>query len=511
LDSAQLFVNEQPIGSQIGVYEFHRDDEAPAMVTNLTANKTAVNGAIAGIWTNYVQYFSSGSRCWDALAAAVKSLGASNNDEAHYVVFVSDGQDQSSTATLKSVVTTASNNAVRIFAVGFGNDINVGNLQELATNTYGAYYTGSTLADMATEFGEVTAALNGQYILRWATLKRTAATFMPSFTVSYQGLTADSPTNPVSVTNFDTYTTNVDSTTTPPTTNISTNNVTNYITNFIIAPYTPTKYAGPVTVGALRLVPNAAVQPTGASLRATYVPRYIRQLLIRYRANWPCTTVPYTNTGQLLYNWSAVATNDNSNNTWLLLSSPDPQDISSSLEFGTFGNLVDFDFYDSIGTNSAFALLNADTNIYFTNKIAGGQIFVISNGAAWTTNLPALPKGTPVPWLIANGFLNNWTNAELSDPDNTGMPLWEDYRANLNPNNPNSLFVIRSVAKGSDGRNQITFSSAVNRSYTLESSSDLTSWTTIEEGILGTGTNITVTDTRYLVSPQIYYRVQVNF
>ncbi|MGH7951350.1 MAG: putative Ig domain-containing protein, partial [Limisphaerales bacterium] len=282
VNAAQTFVNQQPADSQIGVYEFHRDDEAPQQVQSLTTDKTLLDNSIAGIWTNYVQNFPAGSRCWDALVAAIGSLGAQNSDEQHYVIFVSDGQDDSSTNTIDDVIAAATNNNVQVYCVGFGDELNAGTLQQITSQTSGRYYTATNTSDLAAELGQIGKDLSGQYILRWATLKRSTNAFMPSFQITYQGITAYSPTNPapfISGTNY------VVSTNTPPTTNA----VPVYTTNYIISPYLPTAYAGDVTVGSLRLVSDADVHPTGIDLRATYVPRYIRQIRLHYQANWPCT------------------------------------------------------------------------------------------------------------------------------------------------------------------------------------------------------------------------------
>src|ERR1019366_2362371 len=108
--------------------------------------------------------------------------------------------------------------------------------------------------------------------LRWATLKRSANSFMPSFQISYQGLTAVSPANPppfISGTNYDVFTNSAG--------NLDTNIVFLYTTNYIIPPYAPTAHAGNVLAGSLRLVSDADVNPSGITLRATYAPRYIRQ------------------------------------------------------------------------------------------------------------------------------------------------------------------------------------------------------------------------------------------
>src|SRR5262249_23602349 len=140
--------------------------------------------------------------------------------------------------------------------------------------TKGRYYEATNSADLGAQLAEIGKDLGGQYLLRWATLKRTSKAFMPSFDVNFQGLTALSPTNPVIVS------TNI----IPPATNPPPP-----VTNYIIGWYVPSQYAGNVTVGSVRLVANAEKSPKAVTLRASYVPRYIRQMRVHYRANWPCT------------------------------------------------------------------------------------------------------------------------------------------------------------------------------------------------------------------------------
>src|SRR5439155_19812968 len=97
--------------------------------------------------------------------------------------------------------------------------------------------------------------------------------------IGYNGLMATSPPNTIFV---DTNNPIIDTNQTPPTTNF------NMITNVIIGDFYPASSAGPVTVGALRVVPEAEVNPTGMTLRSAYTPRYVRQIRIHYRPNWPC-------------------------------------------------------------------------------------------------------------------------------------------------------------------------------------------------------------------------------
>lgn len=500
LSGARLFVNEQPADAQVGVYEFHREDLSPQQVASLTTDKSLLDAAIAGIWTNYVRDFPAGSRCWDALTAAIGGLGATNRDEQHYVVFVSDGRDESSTNTVNSVMTAATNKNIQVYCVGFGAELNAAPLQQITEQTSGRYYPAANASALAGALAQIGKDLNGQYVLRWATLKRSSTPFMPSFQVTYQGLTALSPTNPWYV---DLDNPIIDPDTTPPTTNY--NNVTNYI----ISPYAPNLYAGDPTVGSLRLVTDADVHPSGVTLRATYVPRYIRQLRLHYRANWPATTsLQSTNLGEMLYGWSLTETNDGAGRNWTLLSSPNPQSLATSIPFAAFGKLLTFTFRDQVDASNVFSSFDVDNTIY-TNS--GNQSFVLENRDAFLADYPVLPYGTPVPWLLENGFTNDFAAAEVSDPDGDGALTWQEYRAGTDPSDPDSIFMVKRVAATDPyGRFQITIATTRNRLYRLETSSDLVNWQTLVTDINGTGTEVTVTDIRNpFATSQGFYRVVV--
>lgn len=492
--SAQAFVSQQAFDSQVGVYEFHRDDTDPQQVIALSSDKEAVNAAIGGIWTNIVQGYAAGSRCWDALSAAVEALGPTNRDEQHYVIFVSDGVDESSVATVDDVIAAATNNNVKIFCVGFGAELDTTTLQAITSATSGRYSTATDTAELATEFAQIAKDVAGQYILRWATLKRSSTAFMPSFRVSYQGWTALSPTNPVTPAE-----TNIDETVDPPETNI-----TEAVTNYIIGWYVPTDYAGSPAQGSLRLAADAEIRPTGINLRATYAPRYIRTMRIHYRANWPCTVaLQSTNLGGLLEGWTMVETNDGAGGAWLTLSSPEPQ---TSIRFAGFGNLLTFSFRDEFTPTNAFSFLDIDSSIY-TNT--GQQSFVLENATNFVASYPVLTNGTPVPWLILHGIKTNYAVAELADQDADGVPTWKEYLCNTDPLNANSKLRITRFAKDQYGRDTVTFDCAANRRYRVESSYDLATWETVAEDITGPGP-VTIVDPRFMPgTAQIYYRVAV--
>ncbi|MGC9943646.1 MAG: putative Ig domain-containing protein [Verrucomicrobiota bacterium] len=505
--SAQAFVNQQPADSQIGVYEFHRDDEAPQQVMPLTTDKSLLDNAIAGIWTNYVQNFPAGSRAWDALDDAIKALGPANSDESHYIVFMSDGQDSSSTNTFDDVLTAATNASVQIYCVGFGDDLDTTNLQNIAATTLGRYYAPTDLTDLALDYAEIGKDLSSQYVLRWATLQRSTNSFLPSFQISYEGLTADSPTNPppfITGTNYD-ITTNSSGM-------LTTNDVYTYTTNDIISPYSPTEYAGDVLAGSLRLVSDADTNTTGITLRTTYAPRYIRQLHLHYRANWPVTlNLDSTNPGEMLQGWTLTETNDGAGGQWALLSSPDPSVLDGSIPFADFGKLLTFSFPNPIVASNAFSLFAVDNTIYTNTSGTNFYGFILATTNGFFKNYAVTPPhGTPIPWLISYGFTNNFAAAELLDLNGNGLAVWQDYQAGLNPLATNSTFNVQFGPPQNPP--QIVFNTVLGRTYRIDWATSLNgNWTVLSDGIAGTGANVTYADLRDLSTVEsMFYRVVVE-
>jgi hypothetical protein len=104
----------------------------------------------------------------------------------------------------------------------------------------------------------------------------------------------------------------------------------------------------------------------------------------------------------------------------------------------------------------------------------------------------------------------SWTNNETMDTDGDGMLNWQEYQANTNPRDAKSKLEVTSVVQSPyDGRWQITFPSALNRGYQVQASTDLLDWRIVQDGIPGTGTNITVIDTGFVPSSKTFYRLWV--
>jgi hypothetical protein len=519
--AAKLLISEEPANALFGIYEFHAEYVNPQLVTTNPATKSAflsdkptLDTIIDGIQTNYVQGNYAGTRCWDAMYAALKLYGATNNDEQRYLIAMTDGNDSSSLLNtnanpVSNIVALAQSAQVRIFCVAFGSDINTNSLEQLTSQTGGHYYLAATTDDLALQFQKIVKDVSGQYLLRWATLKRGAKPFQPSFQVSYGGFTDTFNTNLIYETN-EVYTTNiVIDPTDPPVTNIDiiTNTV---VTNILSLPFNPPDWSNDVRVGFLRLVPDANVGAKTIRLRANYVPRFIREVRLNYRPNYPCTSSLQSNgTNDILYGWSMTETADTNGLRTLTMMSPDTNNLLTSIEYAAFGDLLSFNFTypESLTATQAFSVFAMDNSIY-TNMQPSGQSFVLSNGTSFVTLYPPPPPhGTPIPWLIYYGYKTNFADAELITTN--GLPVWQDYLAGLNPTNVNSQFsVTMPLTPGQPP--QIIFSTVATRTYRVETATSLDSWSVLLDNIPGTGGNLLFIDNRVLTGVNaVFYRVAV--
>jgi hypothetical protein len=506
---ANALISALPADAQFGIYEFHSDSVDPQIVANLTPDKAALGRDIGGILTNYVQNNFAGSRVWDALYDALGQFGLPSDAEQHYVVLMSDGNDDSSLLSptngtvLDALVNMAQTNAVRIFCVGYGNNVNAGALQQLAFQTGGRFFDAGNAPALDTEFARIAKDADGQYLLQWATLKRSPTAFQPAFEVTVDGITAGFNTAMGFLTNIVVITNPP-----PPMTNFVLTNIT------LVPLYSPSNYSGDVTAGVLHLAADPYTGPQIIRLVADYVPRYVRAIRVNYRPNFPCvTSLSSTGPGEILNGWSLTETNDGSGGRWLTLASSNPTNLLTSIPYGAAGDLVTFQFQfpEKLTAQKAFSAFTVDDNVYGTMP-PGGQSFQILNVNQFITSYPLPPPhGTPIPWLVSYGFTNNFAAAELSDPNGNGFAVWQDYLAGLNPRDPNSKFVIQPFSEPQPGQPpQITFSTVVGRTYRVESSTTLVGWTILQDYIVGTGGNVSVTDDRNLSTvSSVFYRVVV--
>src|SRR5205085_11898822 len=112
---------------------------------------------------------------------------------------------------------------------------------------------------------------------------------------------------------------------------------------------------------------------------------------LHYRRNWPCTrSVLNTKPGQIVYQWGLTVSNGNSGDRWLPLSSPNPQDLATSIPFAALGNLIHFSMRDMLDSSNAFSFFMVDNSIY-TVPTNGPSFNMDTNLNSFITTFPPLP------------------------------------------------------------------------------------------------------------------------
>ena len=456
--------------AQVGLYEFHREDEAhpPQKVSDLTSDKDLLGSRIDRIWADYVQFFPAATRCWDAVYAAVAEYSESNpGDEQRFVVFLSDGKDESSTRPPAELINLAKARGVKVYAIGFGQELEPSQMQNIANQTDGQYYSASNLEEMTEGFRQITDDLRGQYVLRWATLKRSSSAFQPSFQVTYQGRTV-AHTGPS---------------------------------------YRPTDYEGDVLQG--RLLFDASLGESGdatVSLHALYVPRFITRIRLFYFAkaarNLIVENVPLGEGGICPDDWVVEV---NEAGGWIEVRSPTPENIFTGLPYATLGKVLRFHLSDVATLEDCFFELEADNSFYSES----GQSFALMNPELVTppAGTPP-PHGTPILWLTEHGYPSRFAWAELRDPDGDFAPMWAEQIAGTDPGDPLSVFTLVGPEVDGDGRH-LMLHGMKRRIYQVEYSDDCRTWQALLENVEGSGELLDLVDPTS-GDAQRFYRARVD-
>ena len=456
--------------AQIGLFEFHRADAGfpPERVSSLTVDKAYLTNQINQIYSNVV-WTSGSTRCWDALYLALSEFPDSNPaDDQRFLVFLSDGKDESSTRTVSEVTSLAQSKGAKIYCIGYGQELAAASLQSITSQTGGQYYPAASVSELTQRFDQIVTDMGGQYVLRWTTLKRGSTSFTPSFDLTYAGQKATAAAGT----------------------------------------YQPSSYEGNELMGHT-IFDTSVSQGHVATLvlRATYIPRSITRLRLCFVTSKAFTVqpIPYAEGGVSPTNW--VFTLSQTNGTgYCEFSSPNPANPFSALPFATLGKLVRFQLQGVTNLTQCFSEMTMDNSLY---QQTGGQTFVIENVSEVSSPLTVLPLGTPVAWLAKYGITNNLIYSEGADLDGDGVPTWQEYLSDTNPTNGNSAFKFTNLDFGAIF--QVTFNTEASMIYRLEYSDALSSWLALQTNIAGTGNPTNISDPTPTSSrTQRYYRVSAT-
>lgn len=166
------------------------------------------------------------------------------------------------------------------------------------------------------------------------------------------------------------------------------------------------------------------------------------------------------------------------------------------------------DAFYSIGrvlTNGTDALVAGSgiMTLVWHNVMSAGSVV-----AEFTANLT--PNQTPEWWLHEFYGLTNYHEADLDDSDGDGMVAWQEYRADTDPTNQQS--VLRLLLLPADDRLDIRFLSSTTRMYRLEFRpiAGEETWQAVEGhvGVMGEPGYTVLSDTNDL--PHGMYRIGVS-
>ena len=171
------------------------------------------------------------------------------------------------------------------------------------------------------------------------------------------------------------------------------------------------------------------------------------------------------------------------------------------------------------GSSTAIDLLvsvfSATTNpISLTAAITSDALDTNTANNSSTLTTPVLADsdrdGMPDTWELDHGFDPNNAADALLDFDGDGFTNLQEYVAGTDPRQPTSRLSVRPVVSGNDV--QIIFPTVSGKVYRVERTNDLSiaNWTTFTGDVIGTGNEVTVTDSGATSSfGKRFYRLSV--
>ena len=339
-ESSIDFIDRQKQDAQIGIYEFHREDKDPIKVSGLSLNKNYLKKRVMAIRPLYVLNFHAGSRCWDAIYAALEEFSSSYQfDELRFIIFLSDGRDESSTHKPDEIIDLAQNRRVKIYSIGFGEELKqdeIDTLRNISNQTSGMFYPAETVKEMGDRFRLIMNDVKAQYTLRWVTLKRSQDYFYPYFNLS----------------------------------------IAKQDDGYWAARYYPPDFSGDVLDGVLRFIGSPVVDgKTTVFLRSGYTPRNVRKIRIYIRTEYPYTVdlISPSLWGLCPPGWTLKIIDESDfKGKWIEVASPEPSNPLLFLKYGSFGPILKFNFSGLNNLSQLFDQVRVDNTIY---EQTGGQRF----------------------------------------------------------------------------------------------------------------------------------------
>ena len=284
---------------EVGVVEFHRPDEPPALLQAFTTYKNAAKEAIDHF--SYGKIYRDFSSCWDAVQTGLKQFPEKPDPNVFKtLVFLSDGFDNSSFNTPDDIIALAKERAVHIYVLGIGHGSEEKVLETITLETGGTYVFSENVNVLRERFKQIIKDVKGQYKIKYITPKKPEdARFVVESEITYKGVTA---------------------------------------TPLLRDEIVPSSIFGKTIEGKVRFSAPSVIKYNQAEIFmwCEHAPRYVNKFRF-----WIGTDKPYnvaltsSYNGGLCQNWTLNKEPDG----WYSLTSPDKTDPRYNLAFGAFGTI----------------------------------------------------------------------------------------------------------------------------------------------------------------------------
>ncbi len=341
IDGAKSLINSLKINHRIAIIEFHdnNDDSNFSLIQPFTFDK---DEAILSL-DNFVKsgFYSGFSTCWDAINLALEQFSEDVDYETiRSIVFLSDGNDNSSSTVPDDFINTAIEKNVRIYNIGIGNisDENQTLLSSISEQTGGKFYQNTTIKFLQNEFDQIISDLGGNYVISYITPQ--TSEFQLKISLTYKDVT----------------------TTTPITDTVD-----------------PSLITGNDKFGILNFSsPNIQNDSISFYLNAIHIPRNVSEFKFRIDSDLDYFVQNVSpDDGGLLSNWTQPVKDENG--FWTT--------NGENLLFGDFGKLMKITFLSSRldGFSAKFIL---DNSIYdYGIKFYGGNLGELDANDFWRTEM----------------------------------------------------------------------------------------------------------------------------
>ena len=184
--AAREFITDLPDSYRLALMEFHDRQQATRLINGFSTDRASTITALDGF--SLLPGEHGASELYDAIIEACERLANQDANvlpfddaDLRAVIFVTDGRDTSSFATVDDVITTAEELRVRLYPIGFGSNVRTAPLIQMATATGGHYYPAANNAALrsllesesgagADAPGEIIRDLERQIVLTYITL-----------------------------------------------------------------------------------------------------------------------------------------------------------------------------------------------------------------------------------------------------------------------------------------------------------------------------------------------------